>query len=178
MCGIAGIAHRDWNRPVDETLLRAMADTMHYRGPDDSGIWLGQGVGLGHRRLSIIDLAGGHQPMTVGESGLWITYNGEIYNYLELREELSADGYQAVSRSDTEVLLQMYQRDGRDCLQRLNGMFSFAIWDGPQRRLFAARDRLGIKPFYYAHTDDALLFASEIKALLQHPQVQIGRAHV
>ncbi len=172
MCGIAGIAHRDWDRAVDETLLRAMADTMHYRGPDDSGIWLGKGVGLGHRRLSIIDIAGGHQPMTSGQSGLWITYNGEIYNYLELRQELSAEGYEAVSRSDTEVLLHMFQRYGKDCLHRLNGMFAFAIWDSARRQLFAARDRLGIKPFYYAEIDGALLFASEIKALLQHPQVQ------
>lgn len=172
MCGIAGIAHRNWDRAVDEALLRAMTDTMHYRGPDDSGIWLGQGVGLGHRRLSIIDIAGGHQPMTAGDSGLWITYNGEIYNYLELREELSAEGYEAVSRSDTEVLLQMYQRHGKDCLHRLNGMFAFAIWDSRQRRLFAARDRLGIKPFYYVQMADVLLFASEIKALLQHPQVR------
>lgn len=172
MCGIVGIAHADSEYAVDEGILKGMVDVMHYRGPDDSGIWLGSGVGLGHRRLSIIDIAGGHQPMTTGDSGLWITYNGEIYNYLELREELAASGFTAHSRSDTEVLLQMYQRDGKDCLEQLNGMFAFAIWDARSRRLFAARDRLGIKPFYYTLQGGLLLFASEIKVLLQHPQVQ------
>ncbi len=172
MCGIVGIVHGDRQRPVSEELLRRMTDVMRYRGPDDSGLFIEDGMGLGHRRLSIIDIAGGHQPMTTGDSGLWITYNGEIYNYLELRKGLNADGYSAVSRSDTEVLLQIFARDGREGLHQLNGMFAFAIWDSQRRELFAARDRLGIKPFYYYAADGLFLFASEIKALLLHPQVQ------
>mgnify|MGYP001241361250 CR=1 FL=1 len=172
MCGIVGIVHGEPGRKVDEHLLRLMTDVMQYRGPDDSGIWLGDGLGLGHRRLSIIDLAGGHQPMTTGDSGLWITFNGEIYNYLELRALLEADGYTCQTNSDTEVLLNMYRRGGQACLEQLNGMFAFALWDSEKRRLFAARDRLGIKPFYYACVDGMLLFASEIKALLLHPAIQ------
>ena len=172
MCGIVGIIHADRDRTVDGHLLRSMTDAMQYRGPDDSGIWLGEGVGLGHRRLSVIDLAGGHQPMTTGDSGLWITYNGEIYNYLELREELESDGFISRTDSDTEVLLNMYRRDGSACLGELNGMFAFALWDRRERRLFAARDRLGIKPFYYACVDGMFLFASEIKVLLHHPAIR------
>ena len=172
MCGIVGIVHRDREHPVAEQLLRKMTDLIRYRGPDDSGQWFGAGVGLGHRRLSIIDIAGGHQPMTTADSELWITYNGEIYNYLELRESLTTDGYSPVSRSDTEVLLQAFARDGRDCLHQFNGMFAFAIWDNKRRELFAARDRLGIKPFYYYIDEEVFLFASEIKALLLHPHLR------
>ena len=171
MCGIAGILHGDPERPVDRQVLERMSARLVHRGPDDSGIWMDRGVGLAHRRLSIIDLVTGHQPMAVREGEIWITYNGEIYNYIELREELEARGCGFATQSDTEVLLQMYATFQEDCLSHLNGMFGFAIWDGPRRRLFAARDRLGIKPFYYFWDGETLLFASEIKALLEHPQI-------
>ena len=172
MCGITGILHKDEYMPLDRQVLERMTDRLVHRGPDDSGLWLGGAVGFGHRRLSIIDLEGGHQPMAGRDGTSWITYNGEIYNYIELRHQLQARGHSFVSQSDTEVVLQMYEAYGEDCLEHFNGMFAFAIWDGQRRRLFAARDRLGIKPFYYYSNGDILVFASEIKSLLQHPRVR------
>lgn len=172
MCGIVGIVHTDSAEAVDPGLVERMAALLAHRGPDDAGVWTGENAGLGHRRLSIIDLQGGHQPMAAGGGRVWITYNGEIYNYIELRRDLEARGFSFASQSDTEVLLQSFVADGEACLDMLNGMFAFAVWDGRRRRLFAARDRFGIKPFYYFWDGTCFLFASEIKSLLLHPRVQ------
>ena len=168
MCGICGIYHLEPERPVDRDELMTMARTMRHRGPDDEGFYLDENLGLGHQRLSIIDLTpAGRQPMTNEDEGLWIVYNGEIYNYLELRQQLVGKGHQFRSYSDTEVILHLYEEEGPACVHRLNGMFAFAIWDRRERILFAARDRLGIKPFYYTFQDNTFVFASEIKALFQ-----------
>ena len=152
-------------------LLRRMTSTLAHRGPDGDGFYVDGPVGLGHRRLAIIDLGGGAQPMAAEGGALWITYNGELYNFQELRRELVGLGCAFQTVSDTEVVLQAYRVWGPDCLRRLRGMFAFAIWDGPRRRLFAARDRVGIKPLVYAWDGHHLSFASEIKALLEDPQV-------
>jgi asparagine synthase (glutamine-hydrolysing) len=169
MCGIAGTVGN-----ADRATICAMTDLLAHRGPDDEGcvVLRDQGVALGHRRLSIIDLSdAGHQPMRNGSGELWVTYNGEIYNYRELREELRRLGYAFRSSSDTEVLLASYEAWGEACLDRLNGMFAFAIYDRRRRTLFAARDRLGVKPFYYFHGPRVFVFASEIKALFACPGV-------
>jgi asparagine synthase (glutamine-hydrolysing) len=143
-----------------------MRDTMVHRGPDDEGLFIGGNVGLAHRRLSIVDLSGGHQPMASADETAWITYNGEIYNFRELRARLEADGYAFRTKSDTEVILHAYDAFGEACVEHLRGMFAFAIWDARRQALFLARDRLGIKPLYYAWNGRELLFASEIKAIL------------
>jgi len=163
MCGICG---RISASPINPDVIRGMMRTLEHRGPDDEGIHIGNGVGLGHRRLSVIDLDGGAQPMSTPDGLVWIVFNGEIYNYGPLRQELLNGGYDFRTRSDTETILNCYLRDGTDCLKHLRGMFSFAIWDGRTRTLFAARDRLGQKPFYYSHRPGEFLFGSEIKALL------------
>jgi asparagine synthase (glutamine-hydrolysing) len=167
MCGIAGVLDTRLEYvPGLESRLGAMQGLLRHRGPDGEGIWLHPGgqVGFAHQRLTIIDLsASGAQPMTDG-AGNWITYNGEIYNYLELREELGEDTF--VGHSDTEVILRAWRRWGPDCVNRLRGMFAFAVWDEAAQTLFCARDRFGIKPFYYTVVGDTLYFASEIKALL------------
>lgn len=171
MCGIVGIVNVD-GRPVDSARLARMRDSMTHRGPDDEGLWVEGGTGLGHRRLSILDLsAAGHQPMTVDDGNLWLVFNGEIFNYVELAAELEAKGHQFRSRSDSEVILHLYQELGPGCLERMNGMFAFAIWDRSRQTLFAARDRFGIKPFNYHWTGRRLVFASEVKAILEHPDV-------
>ncbi len=172
MCGIAGILYRERGRTVDEQVLGRMTDALTHRGPDDRGTWVEPGVGLGHRRLSIIDLVSGHQPMAGAGGQLWLTYNGEIYNYLELRAELRAEGRVFATQSDTEVLLQCYEARGEACLAQLNGMFAFALWDRRRRRLLAARDHLGIKPLYYYADGETFLFASEIKSLFQYPHLR------
>ena len=151
---------------VDEDVLRRMRDTMVHRGPDDEGLFISGNVGLGHRRLSIVDLSGGHQPMANADETIWITYNGELYNFRELRAEMEARGHAFRTKSDTEVVLRAYEMFGDRCVEHLHGMFAFAIWDGQRQRLLLARDRLGIKPLYYATHDGMLLFASEIKAIL------------
>lgn len=157
----------DRDRPVNVARLRRMTNTLRHRGPDGEGFHIDRNVGLGHRRLSIIDLSdAGHQPMTNEDGRLWVVLNGEIYNYRELREELLSKGHQFRSHTDTEVLLHLYEEEGPACLQRLVGMFAFAIWDAGTRTLFAARDHFGVKPFYYTVADDTFAFASEIKALL------------
>jgi asparagine synthase (glutamine-hydrolysing) len=167
MCGIVGVLRGD-GAPISEALLRGMRDTLVHRGPDDAGLYLKGPIGLGVRRLSVLDLTPtGHQPMANCDGTLWIVFNGEIYNYVELRQELSSAGHRFVSHSDTEVLLHLYAQFGKECLRRLNGMFAFAVWDARERVLFAARDRLGVKPFYYHHSSERLMFASEVKALLQ-----------
>ena len=165
MCGIAGIVHTD-SRTVDRSALERMAAAMAHRGPDGSGVWTDGATGLAHRRLAIIDLAGGRQPMVSAETGCALTFNGEIYNYRELRSALAADGTRFLEQSDTEVVLRAYETWGDGCVAHLRGMFAFAVWDPRVRRLFAARDRLGIKPFYYRWDHGSLTFASELKAIL------------
>jgi asparagine synthase (glutamine-hydrolysing) len=173
MCGIAGVVTSDGSA-VDGDLAERMALLMRHRGPDDTGLWVApdRRVALAHRRLSILDLtSAGHQPMATPDGEICLVYNGEIYNYVELRSELIAKGHTFRSRTDTEVLLLAYREWGTGCLQRFNGMFSFALWDVARGRLFAARDRFGEKPFYFARPSGRFLFASEIKALLLDPQV-------
>lgn len=166
MCGIAGILKFEAGARVDEQRLERMRDSMVHRGPDDAGLMVRGRIGLAHRRLSIIDLAGGHQPMSDPQGQLWICYNGELYNFQSLRETLKARGCQFATKSDTEVVLRAYEVYGPACVDHLRGMFAFAIWDEKKQQLFLARDRLGIKPLYLAERDDELLFASEIKGLL------------
>jgi asparagine synthase (glutamine-hydrolysing) len=170
MCGIAGLFHPDVPKPVDPARIRAMADVLAHRGPDGSGVWTGPGVGFGHRRLSIIDLEGGAQPMRSADGALVLTYNGEIYNFREVKAELEALGHAFATHSDTEVILAAWAQWGTACLDRLNGMFAFALYDANEDALFLARDRLGVKPLHYALLPDgALVFASELKGLLAHP---------
>ena len=171
MCGIAGSLHLH-GALANREFLQQMIGTIRYRGPDDVGIYIDGSVGLAHARLSIIDLAGGHQPMSIAKDSLWITFNGEIFNYVELREELIKKGHQFKSSSDTEVLLHLYQEEGERCVERLNGQWAFAIWDASKRKLFLSRDRFGVRPLYYTQTGDRFLFASEIKALLTCPEVE------
>ena len=166
MCGIAGILKFDSRGEVQERRLQAMRDSMVHRGPDDAGMMVRGRIGLAHRRLSIIDLAGGHQPMSDAVGKRWISYNGELYNYRELRDDLRARGCEFTTQSDTEVVLRAFEVFGNACVEHLRGMFAFAIWDENQQKLFLARDRLGIKPLYLAERDDELLFASEIKGVL------------
>jgi asparagine synthase (glutamine-hydrolysing) len=167
MCGICGVVYRDTERPVSAAMLYAMTRSLAHRGPDGEGVHVSGGAGLGHRRLSIIDLSdSGRQPMANENGRYWITFNGEIYNYRELRAELVARGHCFASHTDTEVIVHLFEDCGPGCVDRLNGMFAFAIWDAQERSLFVARDRFGIKPFYFAVTADAFVFGSEIKALL------------
>lgn len=175
MCGIVGIHHySNHSVPLTDNLLGRMCERIRHRGPDDSGAWINEdrNVGLGFRRLSIIDLSrAANQPMTNEDGSLWIVFNGEIYNYRELRPWLEEHGHVFRSRSDTEVILHLYEELGASCVGRLDGMFAFAIWDSNQRSWFLARDRLGVKPLYYFLQQGIFLFASEIKALLVHPAV-------
>ncbi|MBS3927924.1 MAG: amidotransferase 1, exosortase A system-associated [Sphingomonadales bacterium] len=170
MCGIAGIFHLSTPKPVDPLRVERMCDAMAHRGPDGAGVWTAPGVGLGHRRLSIIDIAGSPQPMASTDGAAMLVFNGEIYNYRELREELKGAGAEFHTDGDSEVILAAWQRWGPDCVTRLHGMFAFAIYDQRQRTLFLARDRLGVKPLFYAPlSDGSLAFASELKGLLAHP---------
>src|SRR5512140_804694 len=172
MCGIGGLVNTRSDRPVDRAILERMNDALRHRGPDDAGVWVSPDgrVGLAPRRLSIIDLSGrGHQPMTDSGGQLWITFNGEIYNYRDLRGELHARGHSFQSESDTEVILEAYRAWGTECLARLNGMFAFALYDSSKRQLFMARDRAGEKPLYYALDHGGIRFASELKGLMADP---------
>ena len=171
MCGIAGIVERDPARPVDLAELERMVETLRHRGPDDEGKLAQAGVGLGMRRLAIVDVDGGNQPFASEDGEIQLVANGEIYNHVSLREELIAKGHRFRSRSDIEVIVHAYEEFGVEVLARLRGMFAFALWDGLNRRFFAARDRAGEKPLYYALTPKRLLFGSEIKALLVQPEV-------
>jgi len=166
MCGIAGIVNIDDREPVAERDLRQMLAMIRHRGPDEFGIYLDDFVGLGSARLSIIDLSGGQQPISNEDGTMWIVFNGEIFNYVELRPDLEARGHRFSTSSDTEVLLHMYEEYGPRCLESLNGQFAFAIWDTRDRSLFLARDRLGVRPLFYTRTGGCLIFGSEIKALL------------
>ena len=169
MCGINGIAFASRSRrTVDAAVLKRMRDVITHRGPDDEGIFIDGAVGLGHRRLSIVDVKAGHQPMTNEDKTLHITYNGEIYNHADFREELESRGHVYQTHCDTETILHLYEEHGENCVDYLRGMFAFAIWNQRKKELFIARDRLGVKPLYYAHTDDgSLYFGSEIKTLLE-----------
>ncbi|MEI8176306.1 MAG: asparagine synthetase B, partial [Candidatus Omnitrophota bacterium] len=189
MCGICGKLTIQTQSNIDEALIKRMCATLVHRGPDDEGIYVGKGsgagagarAGLGHRRLSIIDLsAAGHQPMANEDRTLWIVLNGEIYNFQELRCELKLRGHRFVSGSDTEVVLHLYEEAGDACVTQLRGMFAFAIWDEKRGRLFAARDRVGKKPFYYYQKNGTFIFGSEIKAILQDPTVsaQVNRSAI
>ena len=171
MCGIVAVYAFDRERPVAADKVMAQTETLLHRGPDGGGVWVGPGVGLGHRRLSIIDLAGGAQPMFDRTGRYAIVFNGEIYNYRELRPELAAAGYPSTTDSDTETLLLAYAAWGEGCLSRLNGMFAFAIYDRETHQLFVARDRLGKKPLYYYADRERVLIASELKAIVADPMV-------
>ena len=171
MCGIAGKVYEDKEEQVAAALLRQMCQTMVHRGPDDEGFYLEQNVGLCMRRLQVIDLEGGHQPMANEDQSLWVVFNGEIYNYQDLRRELEERGHHLRTASDTEVILHLFEDEGIECLQRLRGMFALAIWDSRAAKLFLARDRLGKKPLYYAPLQGALSFASELGALACDRQV-------
>lgn len=163
MCGICGIYGLE-----DKVLIRKMMGALSHRGNDDSGIYLDKGISLGHQRLSIIDIEGGHQPMANEDGSIWTVYNGEIYNYKALKEELEKKGHRFSTSSDTEVIVHAYEEYGNAFVERLRGMFAFAIWDGTKKRLLLARDRIGIKPLYYAEMGGVLIFASEIKGILQY----------
>lgn len=170
MCGIAGIFHAETPKPVDPARVARMCDALAHRGPDGAGVWTDHGVGLGHRRLSIIDVAGSPQPMHASDGRAVIIFNGEIYNFRELRRELEGAGFVFRTNGDTEVILAAWARWGPDCLSRLDGMFAFAIYDLAARRLFLARDRFGVKPLFIAHlSDGSIAFASELKGVLAHP---------
>jgi asparagine synthase (glutamine-hydrolysing) len=173
MCGICGIVYFEKARRIDPSRLKAMTDSLAHRGPDDHGIWINGHVGLGHRRLSIIDLTpAGHQPLSNETDEIWITYNGEVYNFPEIRNELEAKGHRFLSRTDTEVIVHLYEQEGFRCLERLRGMFAFAIWDEKKKMLFAARDRMGQKPFYYYLDDEKIIFASEINSIFSSGLVE------
>jgi asparagine synthase (glutamine-hydrolysing) len=169
MCGICGVFHPDQARRVGRDALAGMNQQIAHRGPDDDGFFVEQNIGLAMRRLSIIDLQTGHQPITNEDQALWIVFNGEIYNHQELRKDLEARGHRYRTRSDTETIVHLYEEYGEDCVQHLRGMFAFAIWDRSRRRLYIARDRLGIKPLYYYYDGYTFLFGSEIKAILAYP---------
>ena len=171
MCGICGIFHRDRMRRVERETLAEMNQRIVHRGPDDDGFFAEGNVGLAMRRLSIIDIQTGHQPITNEDENLWIVYNGELYNHQELRKDLEARGHRYRTKSDTETIIHLFEEYGRDCVKYLRGMYAFAIWDRRKRQLFIARDRLGIKPLYYWYDGKTLLFGSEIKAILAHPGV-------
>ena len=178
MCGICGIVTVDSGVVPDRRLLERMRDSISHRGPDGAGLYLAPGVGLGHRRLSIVDVAHGQQPMYSEDRRFVIVYNGEVFNHPTLQPELEAAGVRYRTRSDTETVLHLYERLGERALERMRGMFAFAIWDGLERRLFLARDRYGVKPLYYAQRPDGtLVFGSEIKALLpaQHDRAALNR---
>lgn len=171
MCGICGVFYFNRERTVERSVIEEMNRQIVHRGPDDAGFYLAGNIGLAMRRLSIIDLKSGQQPVTNEDGSIWLVYNGEIYNHEELREELQKRGHRYRSHSDTETIVHLYEEYGQECVKHLRGMFAFAIWDSRQRTLFVARDRLGIKPLYFLHTKEQFLFASEIKALLVHPGV-------
>jgi asparagine synthase (glutamine-hydrolysing) len=166
MCGICGIFEFDRKQPFPRDLIHRMNETIVHRGPDDEGIFEGPGVGFGFRRLSIIDLAGGHQPLCNETGDIWVMLNGEIYNYLDLRKDLLSRGHQFATRSDTEAIVHLYEEYGEECIAKLRGMFAIAIWDSRKRCVVLARDRVGKKPLFYAADEKRIVFGSELKALL------------
>lgn len=172
MCGICGKLNFSRDAAVDTNLIHTMLDSIRHRGPDDQGIYEGRQAALGHRRLSIIDLKSGHQPLSNEDGTVWIVFNGEIYNFQELRRDLLSKGHVFKTQTDTETIIHLYEELGVGCLEKLRGMFAFAIWDENRETLFLARDRVGIKPLYYALTNESLVFASEIKAILADATVE------
>jgi len=166
MCGISGILEFDQARVVARETVHRMNESLRHRGPDDEGIFVGPGIGLGHRRLSIIDVAGGHQPLSNEDGTIWVLLNGEIYNYADLRQELITKGHRFTTRSDTEAIVHLYEECGEECFAKLRGMFAIVIWDSNQRRLLLARDRVGKKPLYYYADRNRIIFGSELKAIL------------
>lgn len=171
MCGIAGVVNIDGSSGIDEVLMQRMIAAFHFRGPDETGMYLDEHVGLAHARLSIIGLDDGCQPISNEDGTLWIVYNGETYNYPELKKELVERGHRFSTTTDTEVLLHLYEEFGPRGLERINGQFAFAIWDNLKQQLFIARDRVGVRPLYYTYEGRRLLFASEIKSLFQDPTI-------
>lgn len=171
MCGIAGKINSDPNNKINESELKRMTDSIYERGPDDEGFYIKENVGMGFRRLSIIDLNTGHQPLSNEDGNIWIIFNGEIYNFKELHDNLVEQGHQFRTKSDTETIVHLYEQYGVDCLKYLRGMFAFAIWDNNKRQLFCARDRFGIKPFYYYSDKEKFVFGSEIKAILKSESI-------
>ncbi len=171
MCGLAGIYNYRNPEPVHERLLKAMTDTLVHRGPDDEGFYVSGPAALGHRRLSIIDLDGGHQPIANEDETVWVVFNGEIYNFIELHDRLVKRGHIFKTRSDTEVIVHLYEEDGEKCFQALRGMFAIAIWDSRTRKLLLTRDRVGKKPLFYFNDGSKIAFASELKAILEVPGV-------
>jgi len=172
MCGICGVAKSSSGKPIPSSLLSSMCRTIVHRGPDDEGIFIGERAALGARRLSIIDLEGGHQPLTNEDRSIWVAHNGEVYNFLALREELIGRGHVFSTWTDTETIVHAYEEWGEDFVHKLRGMFAFALWDERQGKLIAVRDRLGIKPLYYTLLEDkTLVFGSELKAIIVHPGV-------
>jgi asparagine synthase (glutamine-hydrolysing) len=172
MCGIIGFVNLDQQQPANERVARAMNQAIVHRGPDDEGFYFNGNVAMGMRRLSIIDLAGGHQPICNEDGSVWVVFNGEIYNYQELRERLLARGHQLKTNSDTETIVHLYEEYGDELVQHLNGMFGLALWDERRQRLLIARDRMGEKPLYFTQTPEAFVFASELKALVEHPSIE------
>ncbi|HYD16669.1 MAG TPA: asparagine synthase (glutamine-hydrolyzing) [Candidatus Nanoarchaeia archaeon] len=170
MCGIAGVYRRS-DRKAEASVVQKMLAAIRHRGPDDTGVHIQQNIGLGHARLSIIDLSGGHQPMSAQDGALWITFNGEIFNYVELREKLEKKGHRFSTSSDTEVILRSYLESGDECVHEFNGQWAFAIWDQAKKKLFVSRDRVGVRPLFYTSVDGDFVFASEIKALVEYPGV-------
>lgn len=168
MCGIVGFLHFDTEKEVDSKVIKRMTDSISYRGPDGEGFYLYKNLALGHRRLSIIDLSTGNQPMFSNDGSLALVFNGEIYNYLELRDELKKDGYQFSTSSDSEVIITAYQKWGIDCQSKFNGMWAFALWDDNKSQLFLSRDRIGEKPLHYSVYDNTVIFGSEIKSLFEY----------
>ncbi len=174
MCGICGQIKIASDEPVDQNTIRRMAQTIFHRGPDDDGYFFDRSLGFGFRRLSIIDLSGGHQPMADAEESVWLVFNGEIYNYQELRAELESHGHKFRTSSDTEVIIHGYKQWGNDVFNHLNGMFGVAIWDVEKRKLVVARDAMGIKLIYYKIADGKLSFGSEIRPVLAAEEFPTG----
>ena len=166
MCGIVGVVNTREAEPIAPEMIGQMLAMIRHRGPDEFGVYHDDWAGLGSARLSIIDLSGGQQPIGNEDGTLWIVFNGEIFNYIELRPDLERRGHRFTTNCDTEIILHLYEDYGPDCLKYLNGQFAIAIWDARQRRLFLARDRMGIRPVFYTLQNDQLIFGSEIKALL------------
>ena len=174
MCGITGIFDIKAERVINESLLNTMRDRLVHRGPDEAGTFIEPGIGLAHRRLSIIDLSSGQQPLKHDSLPVTIVFNGEIYNFQQVREKLKAKGHLFQTNSDTEVIVNAWVEWGEKCVDHLRGMFAFALWDARQQTLFCARDRLGVKPFlYYISEDGFFVFASEHKALLEYPDIPL-----
>src|SRR2546422_1042093 len=171
MCGIAGKFNFDPTNPIDRERLVAMTTAVAHRGPDADGFHIGPGIGLGHRRLSIIDLATGDQPLANEDRTIWVVFNGEIYNFADIRVDLERAGHRFRTHSDTEVIVHAYEEWGERAVDRFRGMFAFALWDAPRRRLVLVRDRVGIKPLYYSVTAAGVTFGSEIKSIVEDPDV-------